>query len=480
MNNAHQILQIQNKPLNYLNYTTFRTVHKFKLPIFFIFLHIPLGLLLYNLGFWGLLHPFIVFFLGLYYAIRKNEKLEQVALVVAYLVGAEVLWRMAGLPIFWEFGKYAAVVIMFIALVRRENWKIPKFPLFYLIFLIPACFLTLLTNSLGDARAKLSFNMSGPLLLFISCWFFSYLRINSTQLKKILIIATVPIVSIGVVTLFYTVTIDDIAFSNDSNFATSGGFGPNQVSSILGMGAFLCLTCFLLFKNNLKTTICLSVLTIFFAGQSVMTFSRGGMYNAVGAILVIILLQMRNLSQGLKRTLPVIGLALIFLFLVFPYINNFTGGKLQERFEETGSTNRGEIAESDFQLFLENPILGVGVGEAKYFREEMLEYKAASHTEFTRLISEHGIFGIFSLIFLAAGVIYIYRRQHLSLGKAFVAGVIMWSMLFMSGTGMRLAAPAFIWGLSFLTIQTSRLRKKRVLVSKEFGVLQKKFLQSDF
>jgi hypothetical protein len=399
--------------------------------------------------------------IGLRYAIRKHEKIEKSAYVIAYYVGAEVLWRMTQSSIFWEGGKYGAVAIMIVALFQRGYLKIPKFPLLFFVCLIPACLLTIVENSLPEARGKLSSTMSGPLALFISCWFFSYVKINVLQLKKLLIMIIIPLVSVAMSTLFYTVTIEDIQFSTESNLATSGSFGPNQVSSMLGLGLFVCLACYLLFKNNFKDSIYLGLLSILFVAQSVLTFSRGGVYNAIGAILFIIILQLRNLSQGIKRFLPVAGIGLLFILVIFPYLSDFTGGKLHERFEDTGTTNRGLIIESDFQLFLENPILGLGVGEAKLARSEFFDKKVSTHTEFTRILAEHGIFGVFALIALALGTLYNFKRQRTVMGKAFVIGVVVWSALYMTNAAMRLAAPAFMWGLSSIIILTPQKRQRK-------------------
>lgn len=460
MINARHQTRLQDKRLRYAKLMSGIADSKFKIPYLMVILHIPLGLLLYRSSALALLYPAAIFFIGLYYAVRKNVRLERVAYVAAYLVGAEVLWRMAQSLIYWEFGKYGTAAIMIVALFQRGYLKLPTLPLLYFVFLVPACLLTLMLNDLSEARSKLSFNMSGPLLLFISCWFFSHLKVNIFQLKRLFFLIALPIVSIAVTTLFHTVTIEDIQFTGESNFSTSGGFGPNQVSSILGLGVFVCLACYLLFKNSFRDTIWLGILCVLFATQSVMTFSRGGIYSAVGATLVVIILQMQNLNQGVKRLFPVVGIGLIFLLLIFPYLDDFTGGKLQERFDNTGTTNRTEIVESDLQLFLENPILGTGVGEAKAARAEFLDFKAASHTEFSRVISEHGLLGIFALITLALATIYNFKRQKSIMGKAFVVGVVVWSFLFMLNAGMRLAAPSFMWGLSFLTILLPQIQKR--------------------
>ena len=437
-------------------------VKEFKLPILLTLVHIPFGILLYKSGAIAVLHPLGVFFLGMYWAYQKSAKLQKSALVVTYIIGVEVLWRMANLPVFWEFGKYATSTIMITALVRRGYTKIPTLPLLYFVLLFPACLVTLTLYDWQIARQMLSANMSGPLALFVSCWFFSHLRINWSQVKTLFFTAILPLLTVAVTTLFYTVTTADIQFNTESNHATSGGFGPNQVSAMLGLGAFFCISAYLLFKNRFQDNLYLGVLTVFFTAQSVMTFSRGGMYNAVGAALAVVLFQVQNVGQGIKRLLPIIGLTAIFLLLVFPFLNEFTGGKLLERFEDREATNRYELVESDLQIFSENPIFGVGVGESAVERTKVFGAEVASHTEFARVVSEHGLFGVFALLALGLTLVSNVRCQASGEGRAMVAGMFVWSVLFMLNAGMRLAAPAFILGLSFVTVTQLPLIKKRL------------------
>ncbi|WP_332910234.1 hypothetical protein [Algoriphagus boritolerans] len=47
-----------------------------------------------------------------------------------------------------------------------------------------------------------------------------------------------PILSVLVYTIIKTPDLDSVEFSLGANFATAGGFGSNQVSTILGLGVF--------------------------------------------------------------------------------------------------------------------------------------------------------------------------------------------------------------------------------------------------
>jgi hypothetical protein len=437
----------------------------FRIVVFLSLIHVPLGVLIYNVGSLALLHPFGVFALGLYWAIQKRVKIERTALAIAYIIGAEVLWRMAGVSVFWEFGKYGSAVIAIVALVRRKHYTIPNLPILYLAALLPACLITLTEFDLSSARSNLSSIMSGPFLLLICCWFFSKVRMNSLQLRQLFFAIIVPLFSVASATLFYTVTMEDIQFSGESNFATSGGFGPNQVSSMLGLGAFAALSCLIVFQNSIKYRIYFMLAAIFFSAQSVMTFSRGGIYNAVGAILIVALLEFRSPTKAAKRIVPVGIMIILFVALVFPFLNDFTGGSLQERFEDTGTSQRSDIAEADLQIFLENPVFGVGVGSAYELRKQFLDHKAMSHTEFARLISEHGMFGILAIFSLIAMLIINFGRQRSVLGRAVVAGVAVWSILFMLNAGMRMAAPSFMWGMIFVNLYSPSKPRGRTVIS---------------
>lgn len=433
------------------------------LLILLTILHLPLGLILYAAGSLGIIHPIGIFALGMYWAVSKKFTLERIVYLIAYLIGCEVLWRMAQTPIFWEFGKYGSALIMITALIRSGYYKIPALPITFIILLFPACVLTITTSTFGEARDQISFNLSGPFFLFISCWFFSYIKFSQLQVKKLFNFIFIPLLTVATTTLFYTVSSGEIEFNTESNFATSGGFGPNQVSSMLGLGVFVGLACYLLYNDKLKFKSYFVLGTLLLAAQCVFTFSRGGIYNAIGAIAILTVFQLNDLTATAKRIPILILTVLFFLLIIFPYMNDFTGGKLEERFEDTETTRRGDIIESDIQILMENPLLGIGLGNAKSYREKYLGYSAASHTEFSRMLSEHGILGVLAILVLILLTILNLIRQNSVFGRAIIAGAVVWCALFMFNAGMRLAAPGFLWGFSFITIlRPSVIPRKRL------------------
>ena len=116
-----------------------RTKRELFIFLLVAFAHIPLGILLYSSPSIAIIHPIAVFLIGIYWAVQTRFGLNRVALAAGYIVGAEVLWRMSNVPIYWEFGKFGIVIIMVIALVVRRQVKVPPLPLFYGLLLIPSC-----------------------------------------------------------------------------------------------------------------------------------------------------------------------------------------------------------------------------------------------------------------------------------------------------------------------------------------------------
>lgn len=446
---SNALVDIQSRGIARLRGLQGRISRESRLFLAISLVHFPLGVVLYNAGPLALLHPIAVVLLGMLWAFQRHVTLDRVALVVAYLIGSEVLWRMAKIPVPWEFGKYSSVAIMFVALMSRKPFKVPLLSSVYFLVLLPACIFPLAELDVSNARAQISSTLSGPLLLAMSCWFFSNIKLTPLRLRRLVLGIVIPLLSVASTTLFYTVTADDLNFTTESNFATSGGFGPNQVSAMLGLGVFLSVCCLVLFKIDKKLKVLLGFAAIFFAAQSALTFSRSGIYSAIGASLAVLLLQFRNLGQGVKRLVPILALSGVFFLFVFPALNDFTDGKLHERFEDTGTSNRVEIAQTDFEIFFEHPILGVGVGMSNEYRRRVYGYGAGSHTEFSRLISEHGIFGVAALLSLSAMAIINFKRQKSTIGRALVAGVSVWCVLFMINAGTRLGAPSYLWGLMF-------------------------------
>ncbi len=254
------------------------------LPLLFILIHVPLALQMDKYEQISTAHAYVVLAVGIIAAIAK--RLDIAAAAAAYITGAEVLWRMTHANVFWEFGKYATVAIFIVGLIR-SGIRNSVLPFIYFGLLIPSTILTAEGLSIALARSELSFNLSGPLALLVTTCFFSGLSFTRKQIGNIFISMLAPISGIASIAAYSTLTATAIHWSGESNWTTSGGFGPNQVSSMLGLGALTTLWCFIALKSTKFLKLVLMGLGIVLITQALLTFSRGGVYLAVASILVV-------------------------------------------------------------------------------------------------------------------------------------------------------------------------------------------------
>lgn len=417
----------------------------------FWILHIPLGLILY-LGppLLATLHGLATLMVAILWSIGPKSD-RSAFFAGAYIVGSEVLWRLNDASLFWEFGKYALVLVLLLLILRRPQARFPVLPTLFFLFLLPATIPTILNLDLAEAREQISFNLSGPLSITISAWAFAQISLSGDQIKSMLAALIAPIISIATILALAIFSASEIAWANDSNITASGGFGPNQVSTVMGLGLAGCILMFSVSRINVSQRIALVSLSIWFTVHGLLTFSRGGVLVGIIVVAAIVFLQMgMRRKDNIVRTLPVVLVIMITLYFLFPALNELTGGVLGIRYTETTLTNRDTIGEADMHAFLENPITGVGVGLAKGYRVAKSGLYAGAHTEFTRALAEHGLMGAISYMLLAIAMWSNLRRQS-GLGRLMTLTLALWAYLTMYHSAMRLAAPGFAIGLAFAT-----------------------------
>lgn len=429
--------------------------------IWFMAAHVLIGALVFAWPAAATLHAWAIIAFGVWLA-ASTPRQSDVAILAAYVVGAEVLWRMAGAATFWEIGKYAVTGILLISFARGVPTRSTNAAIVYFALLLPSIG-TLAQNAidLSDIRDQISFNLSGPLTLAVAACFFTQLTLSRRDLGAILLAALGPVIAIASLTLLSTYAAGTIEFSGrSSNAATSGGFGPNQVSAVLGLGA---VCCFLLLATQSdlgarRRGLLFVALVVCFV-QSAMTFSRGGIYMSASAIAGAALYLLRDRAGRQLVVGSAVVLTLLYGFIV-PRLANLTDGALVERFEDVTATGRWDLAKSDLRLWAEQPLVGVGPGLAMRTRTTAsFDYEVAAHTEWTRLLAEHGVFGLISLVVLLNMMGANLRRARGPMEKAVVTSLLIWCSLFLSIDAMRIAAPAFLVGLTCATFEAPIRRR---------------------
>jgi hypothetical protein len=131
-------------------------------------------------------------------------------------------------------------------------------------------------------------------------------------------------------------------------------------------------------------------------------------------------------------------------------LGTLTGGALQERFESTDLTGRDALMRSDVEIWKDNFLLGVGPGQTLYYPREGRNLSA--HTEFSRLLAEHGIFGLMAVFLMMLIAIQSLRKAKGAPERGIAGALIAWTFLYMLVNAMRLVVPSFLFGLSCVYI----------------------------
>ena len=383
--------------------------------------------------------------------------------VLLYLAGTEVLWRAtkAGVP--WEGAKFVVILTCGAGLLRlrgQARWRVA--PLLYFALLLPSC-LALAADfrwGRGQLREFLSSGLAAPLAMTMSAWFLSHVELTPSQLRRAFLAFLLPCVSLASLTATATYSNPEIYFGASSNFAASAGFGPNQVSTALGAAALLAALVAVVQGANLLERIVALALSVAFAVQCAMTFSRGGLYAAIGAFVVAAFFAVRDRRVGAR--LLVLGTVLVIAGgALLARADSFTGGALYSRLQNRNPTGRDRIASQDVRLWMDHKLIGVGPGAAGRHRPN--DEIVLSHTEFTRVLAEHGALGAIGMLVLVGALVNRLLSARSAHERTIVACLLTWSALTMLHSAMRLVAPALLVGLTFSSfpVQARALRQGR-------------------
>lgn len=443
-------------------------------PVFWVIFHLVLGVVSIFTP-WVLIFWFYLSLLGsLYYGLQANSSSSLLVAIITYFVSFELLARMseASPYIPYEMGKYLLFILLILGILKFKTNAIGAF--FMILFLVPGLFLDLS----GRVRTlDLVFNFMGPLNVGLAILFCYGKKVSFKRFWNIIRLAIYPMIGVFAQSFFKTPDLESVEFELGANSIASGGFGSNQVSTGLGLAAFLV---FAFWINRYKFTpyrwldLCLILLL---AGQGLLTFSRGGMVGtALGILIILFFLRMATYKEVVKYRLVRIGKLMIPAMLVivgvFYAINKFTNGMLLLRYSgetkgtlagakvkslNTLTSGRFAIFDGDLSLFLDHPILGVGVGASRYLRETMTNIVA--HVELSRLMAEHGILGLIYFGILIFYGVQILRNNKNPALKGVLFALYMLGVYTSFHAAMRTFISPLMIGISVLAVQDPKFVK---------------------
>ncbi len=208
--------------------------------LYLILFHVVVGVLGFLVPFTAKIYGYSIFIFGIYYIIKKQNRNNEALIAAAYVVGSEVFLRMTGGNPLYEISKYGVMIFIFIGMYYSGFSKGAAPYWIFLLLLVPSVVIsTFVLNFDTDIRKTIAFNISGPVCLGLASLYTFRRKILLAEINQILLSMGLPILSCMVYLTLYTPNVRDVITSTQSNFATSGGFGPNQVSTIFGLGMFL-------------------------------------------------------------------------------------------------------------------------------------------------------------------------------------------------------------------------------------------------
>lgn len=404
-------------------------------------------------------------------ALSRHQKQVILPILLAYLVPLEIYLRLQNCTPFVpvEGIKYLSVFLLCYGIVTNLNksniigWllillSIPSF------FIIPLEYYSL--------RVYLISSYLGFLVMALFVLYFSKLYLTHSfliNLFKIILFGSILI-------LFHIVfssSFDTLDFKLQANSKFTGGFGTNQVGSILGVGLVILILDSLFKLKIFSSRIFSFVLIALFVIMSFLSFSRGGMISPVISLLFCAFKFYKNISfRFLKR----FAFGFTLFFSIFFVLNNLTNNKLYLRFSgETESTvlglreknlnsitsGRFDLLKSDIQMFLENPIFGVGPGQSTPSRENYAIGRAiVPHIQLSTLVAEHGFFGLIMVFIITIHFLVFLLRKVDSIYNLLLLFSICLAISYTFHSATRTIIPAFFYGISFVHLKLKSQNSK--------------------
>ena len=112
-------------------------------------------------------------------------------------------------------------------------------------------------------------------------------------------------------------------------------------------------------------------------------------------------------------------------------------------------TDRKELAIEEIDLFVKNPVWGIGAANGNQIRAIKLGQTINSHDEITRLLAEHGLFGLLDILILVIIPVFLFFESKKNI---FLATFFVFWFLTINHSSLRIAVPSFIYALMLLKV----------------------------
>ncbi|WP_353777915.1 O-antigen ligase family protein [Winogradskyella sp. 3972H.M.0a.05] len=402
----------------------------------------------------------MVYFTGRIIVAPSAGKTREILLACAYFTGAEVLFRMTKGGISYEATKYLVIIYMLMGMFFK-GLSGKGYPYFiYLIALVPSIIVASTSLSYtANFRTNIAFVLSGPLCLGIAALFCYDRKVTRKDLYDLILYIALPTITLTTYLFLYNPSIKDRLSGTASNAATSGGFGPNQVSTALGLGMFVMVVRIFMKSPSLFLKVLNIIILAAMTFRAFVTFSRGGVFAAI-IVTAAFLFTIFMISSERRKNEIVVTFFIFMIGIAATWLvsSSQTDGLIDKRYanqdklgrdKQDLTTGRWNLFMEEIEGFLDSPFLGIGASRVKDIRVERRGSELPSHNEVGRLLSEHGFLGfvIITILFIKPLAFRTSNKRN----YYFYAFFCFWFAT-INHSGMRIAAPAFLYALTLINV----------------------------
>lgn len=442
--------------------------------LFWMLFHVSLGIAS-TLTPWFMIFWFYLFILTSFNIVFSDlflrDRIQKFIPFLVYICSFEVFGRiLKAYPyIPWEVSKYVLISSFIILLLINKIKNPSKIGFLIILFLIPGTLIDLSSQVNLELLINNLFGIASLAVLLIIIKDYSITKQDFDSILRLLWYSTIPTL---IYVIIRTPELTLLNFTLNANFQATAGFGSNQVASILGIGMFLSFYAWMnkhLFSGNHSLD---GLFIGLFAYQGFLTFSRGGMVVVLIAIVIYyILFRSSNFYKDIiqirkLRPFFFFSSAIVIILVTFFFIQNISDGSITKRYAgettatlsgaqnktiNTITTGRYDLFLEDLNLWYKNFIFGTGIGASKFLRGNGLN-GISPHTEISRLLAEHGVFGLI-IILIMFGLVY---RSYIINKSSSYRGILVCLGLIAIGTAMHSAMRTFITPI-FFCLSTMRI-----------------------
>ena len=323
----------------------------------------------------------------LYFASQGD--IETAFCILAYLVFAERYIKNKVTAIPFLFMQYLITAVVVVMLLRQKKGTAKIHSRAFISLILFTVIEILDSTRSHDAIYARSLYVNTISIAAVATWgSFNFLTPN--MMNRILNHAKLASVFLCGIILARQLFGHEISYTLTSMSESLNGLSAVQMSGYLSVAASLFFFSLMDEKEKKQFWLNLFILIVI-AILMILSFSRGGIY-FLGIIMAVFFFFNRSKVKSYLILLLFIPIG----FGVLSFVTKTTNGLVEKRFGEEGNSGRSDLVQAAIELFMQNPLVGVGTGNYGVAAQANDLYGGDSgvHNEFARSAAEHGILGV--------------------------------------------------------------------------------------